>query len=218
MISCSGLYIPLLMMFCAACDAASCAASSPPAISARFTYDVAPSSTGSPRRFRIRVGANISVAPTAAPSKVDAVCCPSVAPSAADFSTCVPAPAPIPRPYPATRPARPNGPVATKGRKEPVASPNLRPTVSSYPGAAANGALAAAAVSLMYCCVAFSCSSGSSADIPVPACSTSPIAPGTRPLKNSLVCPPNVVSFGAAGACSDLNASGYICCARAYAC
>ena len=148
----------------------------------------------SPRRPKMRNGAKASAAPGITPNPVAAARCSSVAPSASARVLASPAPAAVPRPTAAARPAKPNGPAARNGTVEPTASLSLRATVSSYPGAASKGFLAAVANSLIFSRVGFSYSSGNKAAAPAPAVSSRPTAPGTRPLKASLTCPPIVVS------------------------
>ena len=206
--------MPLAIKFWATWVAASCAASSPPAINARLTAATAPACTGAAKRPRILAGANISVAPTTPPRPVAKERCSASAPPCSARTLASPAPAPTPSPAMPKRPATPNGPMARNGKTEPTDSPNFRPMVSSYPGAAAKGSRAEAAKPPMILRADFSCSSGNSAEIPVPADSAKPIAPGTRPLANSLTCPPTVGSGGFSF--STPNASGYTSMARSH--
>ena len=186
--------MPRAIRFCAKFDAASWAASSPPATKARLTISTPAAVDAVGIRDRIRSGANASRAPGIMPSAVASERCSSVAPSRSARVRASPAPAPTPKPTAAARPAKPRGPAARKGTVEPTASPSLRPTVCSYPGAASNGRLAAPATDAIFSRAAFSMSSGSSAEAPVAADSSRPIAPGTMPLKVSLTCPSAVVS------------------------
>ena len=141
-----------------------------------------------------------SVEPTTAPPNVDNLRCSAVAPLSSARPRASPAPAATPVPTAAIAPGIPRGAIAKKGSTDPTPSPSLRVTVSSYPGAAANGALIAPAISLVLARVAFSYSSGSIEEAPVTAPSTRPTAPGTTPLKNSLTLPVTVVSGAASPA------------------
>ena len=183
-ISCSGLYTPLEIKFCAICWAASVAPSTPPRASAVVMMF-----------FRGPIcGASKSSKPVGAPSCVARRRSSSVAPSASARRRDSPAPADVPRPTLAPRPSKP-APGIKKGAVEPTPSPSLRPTESSYPSAASNGFFAMPAMSLMASRAAFSVSSGNNALIPVPAVSSRPMAPGTMPLPNSTMLPPIVVSI-----------------------
>ena len=135
-----------------------------------------------------------------------------VTPSPSARKRASPAPAPTPKPTAAALPARPSGPAARNGTVEPIASPSFRPTVSSYPGAASNGFLAASAYSLIFSRAAFSVSSGRRADAPTAADSTRPTAPGRRPFSPSFICPPSVVSGFSSGAISGSTSGAADCC------
>ena len=181
-------------MFCAKPDAVSCAASSPPASNARLIICTADAVAASGIRDRIRKGAKASNAPGSVPSAVAVPRWSAVASSASARVRASPAPAPTPKPTAAARPARPSGPARRNGAVEPIASPSLRGTDSSYPAAAVNGSFAAVATDLIFSRAVFSMLSGSSADAPVAALSTRPTAPGANPLKSSLAPPRKVRS------------------------
>ena len=177
--------MPLAIKFWAKPDAASCAASSPPAIKARLTVCTPSATTASGRRPKIRNGANTSNAPGIIPAAVALARSSSVAPSASARVRASPAPAPTPRPIAPTRPAAPRGPASKKGRVEPTASDPLRITESSYPGAASNGLRAAEARLSIPPRTDRSIPSGKAAAIPVPADSKRLTAPAGSPLSAS---------------------------------
>ena len=77
--------------------------------------------------------------------------------------------------------------MAIKGKKEPNASPNFLPTVSSYPGVGAKDSLILSVTPPTDSRIDFSVSSSNIEATPVAAVSTNPAAPGIIPLKNSPV-------------------------------
>ena len=168
-----------------------------------------PLAAGAPRRPMMRKMGMDSVDPTPAPSSVAVRRCSSVAPACSARVRASPAPAPIPVATAPAIPKGPNAPMARKGYTELKDSPNLRPTLSSYPGAAVNGARAAWANSRAFAATTFSVSVGSSAEAPIAVLSAKLTTPGIWPFINSLICPPKVVSGLAADRCVTISAGVY---------
>ena len=165
------------------------------------------------------LGASRSSKPVGAPSWVARRRSSGVAPLASAASRASPAPAATPIPAAAARPASPSGPSAKNGIVDPIPSNNRRGIDSSYPGAAANGALATPAISLIFSRAAFSVSSGNNALIPVAAVSARPTRPGIGALKISFTWPRTVVFGGASCICvSAVRAALNLACTSAASC
>ena len=190
--SCSGLYPLFAIAFCANPAAASVAASIPPVSNALPTLCTPLSITPASNFFNILAGAKSSNRPTGAPYAVAVAICSGVASASSARNLASPAPAPVANAVTAALPTIPKGANAKNGIKEPNASPNFLPTVSSYPGVGAanslNGFNTSVAVSRIPCSVTRP-SSSANAEAPTAAVSTNPAAPGIIPLKNSFVWP-----------------------------
>ena len=183
--SCSGLYPLFAIAFCANPAAASVAASIPPVSNALPTLCTPLSITPVSSFFSILAGAKSSNRPTGTPCAVAVALCSGVASASSARNLASPAPAPVASAVTAALPTIPKGANAKNGTKEPNASPNFLPTVSSYPGVGVNFSLMLSVTPPTDSRIACSVSSSKAAPIPVAAVSTNPAAPGIIPLKNS---------------------------------
>ena len=163
--------------------------STPASLAIRLALLKKSSATSSPidflNAFIILSGDISSVAPTAPPSKEAIPLSPSVASPARARSLASPAPADTANPAARGNPKTGTNAVAPIPRKEPKASPNLRPNISSEPLSAAKNSLTGSVALNIPSRAAVSVSSPKGVTAPNAADSPRPTAPPNIPLINS---------------------------------